>query len=75
MHGRNHETWARKGLKAASDRFNYDYSKEELGEIADQVVGLSKAVPVVHAVMNNNYEDQGQRNAKTLTQLLKAKQV
>ncbi|HZF81477.1 MAG TPA: DUF72 domain-containing protein, partial [Rubrivivax sp.] len=32
MHGRNHETWARKGLKAASDRFNYDYSKEELGE-------------------------------------------
>ncbi len=62
-------------MKAASDRFNYDYSKEELGEIADQVVGLSKAVPVVHAVMNNNYEDQGQRNAKTLTQLLKAKQV
>jgi hypothetical protein len=27
MHGRNHETWNRKGLKAASDRFNYDYSE------------------------------------------------
>ncbi len=59
MHGRNHETWNRKGLKAASDRFNYDYSVKELGEIATQVAELSKAVPVVHAVMNNNYEDQG----------------
>jgi uncharacterized protein YecE (DUF72 family) len=72
MHGRNHETWNKKGLKAASDRFNYDYTDKELGEIAAQVAELSKAVPVVHAVMNNNYEDQGQSNAKTLTKLLKA---
>jgi len=42
-----------------------------LGDIAARVVELSQAVPVVHAVMNNNYEDQGQRNAKTLTALLK----
>jgi uncharacterized protein YecE (DUF72 family) len=70
MHGRNHDTWDRKGLKAASDRFNYDYSEDELGEIATQVAELAKDVPVVHAVMNNNYEDQGQRNAKTLSKLL-----
>ena len=70
MHGRNHETWNRKGLKAASDRFNYDYSEKELAEIAGRVVELAEAVPVVHAVMNNNYEDQGQRNAKTLAGLL-----
>jgi uncharacterized protein YecE (DUF72 family) len=72
MHGRNRETWNRKGLKAASDRFNYDYSDQELQQIATQVIELSKAVPVVHAVMNNNYEDQGQRNARTLAKLLKA---
>ena len=48
-----------------------DYSQEELGDIAARVVELSQAVPVVHAVMNNNYENQGQRNAKTLTALLK----
>jgi uncharacterized protein YecE (DUF72 family) len=72
MHGRNHETWNRKGLKAASDRFNYDYSQKELAEIARRVVELAEAVPVVHAVMNNNYEDQGQRNAKTLAGLLTA---
>ena len=70
MHGRNHETWNRKGLKAASDRFNYDYSDKELAELAGRVVELAEAVPVVHAVMNNNYEDQGQRNAKTLAELL-----
>ncbi len=70
MHGRNHETWNRKGLNAASDRFNYDYSEDELGKIAARVVELSQEVSVVHAVMNNNYEDQGQRNAKTLSTLV-----
>jgi uncharacterized protein YecE (DUF72 family) len=74
MHGRNHATWATKGLKAASDRFNYDYSEEELGQIAEQVANLSRVVPTVHAVMNNNYEDQGQRNAKTLATLLDAQE-
>ena len=47
-------------------------TEEELATIAPKVAELSKAVPVVHAVMNNNYEDQGQRNAKALTKLLKA---
>ena len=69
MHG-NHETWDRRGLKAASDQFNYDYSEKELGKIAVQISELSRGVQVVHAVMNNNYEDQGQRNAKTLSTLL-----
>jgi len=73
MHGRNHATWNLKGLKAVSDRFNYDYSEKELREIAARVAELSQAVPVVHAVMNNNYEDQGQRNAKTLAALLNAR--
>ena len=72
MHGRNHATWNLKGLKAASDRFNYDYAETELAEIAARVADLSQAVPMVHAVMNNNYEDQGQRNAKTLAALLAA---
>ena len=39
-------------------------------ERATKVAELSKAVPVVHAVMNNNYEDQGQRNAATLVRIL-----
>ena len=71
MHGRNHATWNLKGLKAASDRFNYDYSEAELAEIAARVAELAQAVPAVHAVMNNNCEDHGQRNAKTLAALLR----
>ena len=54
MHGRNVDTWAKKGLTTSSQRFNYDYSEAELAEIATHVAELSKVVPVVHAVMNNN---------------------
>jgi uncharacterized protein YecE (DUF72 family) len=71
MHGRNTETWEKKGLAASSDRFNYDYSDAELEEIAGKIKVLAKAVPVVHAVLNNNYQDQGQRNAKTLADCLR----
>ena len=70
MHGRNAETWEKKGLKASSDRFNYDYSEEELRELAAKVHALAAQVPTVHAIMNNNYQDQGQRNAKTLMSAL-----
>jgi len=63
---------SRWGKALPSDRFSYDYNDKELGEIATHVAELSEAVPVVHVVMNNNYEDQRQRNAKTLSKPLKA---
>jgi uncharacterized protein YecE (DUF72 family) len=70
MHGRNAETWEKKGLKASSDRFNYDYSDGELQELAGRIKALSRNVRTVHAIMNNNYQDQGQRNAQTLQRFL-----
>jgi uncharacterized protein YecE (DUF72 family) len=70
MHGRNTTTWETKGLAASSDRFNYDYPDGELKEIAEHIKALSRAVPVVHAILNNNYQDQGQRNARTLAEFL-----
>jgi len=70
MHGRNAETWEKKGLKASSDRFNYDYRDVELKEIAGKIKNLSRQVPVVQAILNNNYQDQGQRNARTLVGFL-----
>jgi uncharacterized protein YecE (DUF72 family) len=66
LHGRNAETWAKKGLKRSSDRFNYDYPDAELKEIAQSVGRLAEKVTLTHVVLNNNHEDQGQRNAKTL---------
>jgi uncharacterized protein YecE (DUF72 family) len=60
LHGRNVDTWAKKGLTSSSQRFNYDYSEAELAEIAHSVATLAREVPVTHVVLNNNYEDQGQ---------------
>jgi uncharacterized protein YecE (DUF72 family) len=70
LHGRNHETWNVKGATAASERFNYDYRDEELRGLADQISEISKSVARTHVIFNNNYEDQGQRNARTLISLL-----
>jgi len=70
LHGRNAETWEKKGLQASSDRFNYDYRDDELKEIAGKIKTLSRHVPLVQAILNNNYQDQGQRNARTLAAFL-----
>ncbi len=71
LHGRNSQTWNQKGLTAASDRFNYDYAETELGALATDIRKLASRVRTVQVVFNNNNEDQGQRNAKTLMGLLK----
>ncbi|ASW04336.1 DUF72 domain-containing protein [Paraburkholderia aromaticivorans] len=70
LHGRNHETWNIKGATSASSRFNYDYNDDELGELAGPISEIAKRVERTHVVFNNNWEDQGQRNAKTLMQIL-----
>jgi Protein of unknown function DUF72 len=44
LHGKNHETWNKKGLKTSAERFNYDYVTEELSDIADSVRKLAEKV-------------------------------
>ena len=63
LHGRNHATWNIKGNSSA-DRFNYDYNDDELEELADNIGNIP--ADLVQVVFNNNYGDQGQRNARTL---------
>lgn len=70
LHGRNHQTWNAKELSSSAERFNYDYSDDELGEMAKKVVETAGAVKEMQVILNNNYEDQGQRNAKTLMRLV-----
>ncbi|TAN02550.1 MAG: DUF72 domain-containing protein [Rhodanobacteraceae bacterium] len=70
LHGRNAETWNVRGTTAASDRFSYDYPDTELAKLADKIDQLAEKVELVQAIFNNNYGDQGQRNAKTLKRLL-----
>lgn len=66
LHGRNAATWNVKGASAASERFNYDYSDAELADIAASIGARFAPVLQTHVVFNNNMEDQGQRNARTL---------
>lgn len=72
LHGRNAATWNVKGATAASDRFNYEYSAQELGGIVGPLKALEGQVEAVHVVFNNNFEDQGQRNARGLAGILEA---
>ena len=70
LHGRNHGTWNRKGLKASSQRFDYDYSNDELEGFAEDMKPLAPRAKTVHVLFNNNYQDQGQRGARALASLL-----
>ena len=72
LHGRNTATWDVKGLTAASDRFNYEYSDAELQGFVAPIQQLAEQVENLHVVFNNNFEDQGQHNARTLMAKLPA---
>ena len=70
LHGRNSATWNVKGATAASDRFNYDYADDELRQLVPDIVSLERRAELVQVIFNNNYEDQGQRNATALMNML-----
>ena len=69
FHGRNDETWNKKGVTAA-ERFAYDYSLDELREWTPKLEALHEDVETVHALMNNCYRDFGVRNGSQLATLL-----
>jgi uncharacterized protein YecE (DUF72 family) len=70
LHGRNHGTWNLKGLSSSAERFNYDYTTEELTELARLTRELSRQAEMTQVIFNNNYEDQGQRNGREMMKLL-----
>src|SRR3990172_6253678 len=70
-HGRNHETWEKKGIGAA-ERFDYLYSEEELEEWLPRVRSLAEHAREVHVLMNNCHNDFAVRNARQLAGLLGA---
>lgn len=72
LHGRNAATWNITGATVGSDRFNYDYSVNELQQLVSNILELERRVDLVQVIFNNNYEYQGQRNAATLMGLLGA---
>jgi uncharacterized protein YecE (DUF72 family) len=70
FHGRNADTWEKKGISAA-ERFAYDYPDTELREWAPRLESLHEQAETVHALMNNCFADYGVRNAAQLASLLR----
>ena len=70
LHGRNAETWEKKGLRTASERFRYEYGRAELEDLASSVRTVAQQATTSHVTFNNNYEDMAQRNAEEFAGIL-----
>jgi uncharacterized protein YecE (DUF72 family) len=70
FHGRNSETWEAKGLTAASQRFDYYYSRPELEAWVPKIALMLDRASEVHLVLNTNNQDQGIANARLLGEIL-----
>ncbi|MCA8407990.1 DUF72 domain-containing protein [Burkholderia cenocepacia] len=68
LHGRNASTWS--GSESAAERFNYEYSEDELRDLAARIVDLVGRTAHTHVVFNNCYRDVAQRNAATMRHLI-----
>jgi len=71
FHGRNRESWERKGI-TASERFRYLYSDDELQEWVSPIQRLAEEAERVHVLMNNCYQDWAVRNARQMARMLGA---
>jgi uncharacterized protein YecE (DUF72 family) len=69
FHGRNAKTWNIRSEKS-SDRFDWMYTPEELGEWVPKLARLSDAAEEVYAMFNNNRDDFAPRSAMLLRGLL-----
>lgn len=70
MHGRNAETWDKPGLRSASERFNYDYTEQELAELVPDVRKVARRAESTHVIFNVNHQDQGIRGAQMMQRVL-----
>jgi uncharacterized protein YecE (DUF72 family) len=69
FHGRNRETWEKKGITAA-ERFHYLYPQEELEEWVPRIGSLREQARETHVLFNNCYRDDAVNNASDLAGLL-----
>jgi uncharacterized protein YecE (DUF72 family) len=72
LHGRNVDTYNQRGASSAAERFDYDYSDQELREIMVEVLRLAYKVRNTHLIFNNCDEDKGQRNGISFMKMLLA---
>jgi uncharacterized protein YecE (DUF72 family) len=69
FHGRNADTWEKKGITPA-ERFRYLYSRDELAEWVPRIREVASQAKEVHALFNNCYANYGTTNAREIAALL-----
>lgn len=67
FHGRNRETWWGRG---AGDRYDYDYSPQELEEWVKKIRELAEKASKVYVFFNNCHAGQAARNALLMRDML-----
>ena len=70
FHGRNPETWEKKGISTA-EKFRYLYQPSELKAWVPNLRIWRRSAKEVHAIFNNCYSDYAVRNAEDLAHLLR----
>jgi uncharacterized protein YecE (DUF72 family) len=68
LHGRNAEGYL-KG-KSVAERFGWDYSQEELEEVAERVHGMAEEAGFVHVMFNNNRGADAPTSARAFRTLM-----
>lgn len=68
LHGRNGGTW--QGSRTVAERFDWQYSDEELGEWVGPVIEMAERAQEVAVVFNNNHGDFALRSAARFGELL-----
>lgn len=69
FHGRNSDTWHKKGISAAQ-RFNYLYSEGELREWMPGIQRLASQARQLHILFNNCHEDKAVLNGRQMKLML-----
>jgi len=69
FHGRNSDTWERKGV-SVSERFNYLYTEEELRGWASRIKELAVKTRQLHVLFNNCHQDKAVANARQIALML-----
>jgi uncharacterized protein YecE (DUF72 family) len=72
LHGRNEHGYI-KG-RSVAERFDYDYSEEEMKEIAARIRALEKEIERLHVIANNNRSNYAPKLARRLQELLGLRQ-
>lgn len=68
LHGRNAQTW--QGSRTVAERFDWQYSDDELGEWIGPVMDMAERAQEVAVVFNNNHGDFALRSAARFGDLL-----